>query len=392
VIYAVLRKQLGASEVVNFAVPVLAISVFVIAAEAHTSPSDDLRGRVRRRAHLMLPFVIGVLVPVGVLAAPFIATGSVGDFVRGVFITPQSRTDFAYVASLPPIHLVWTVPLIAALLAPAVVPRRWSAPIALSASGVLVSLVVLSMARETAFDVVFGSAREWTTVLSVAGILALLVGSKSDQRRPLEAPLLLLLSMVAFLALVQYPFGISIYYCYMAPLVVLASVGLVEYLGVGSRFIPILLLGAYAVFAILIVDRGYLVSQTRDAHTVILDSNRASIRVTPAERTEYRRVSELLAEHGAGRYVYAGPDAPELYFLSDRENPTRALFDFLDDTDSARGKSLLHTLKAHRVTAIAINQRPGFSPPLELSTVRALQAMYPSRVDVGRFEVRWKAA
>jgi hypothetical protein len=98
----------------------------------------------------------------------------------------------------------------------------------------------------------------------------------------------------------------------------------------------------------------------------------------------------LLDEHGSGRYVYAGPDAPELYFLADRENPTRALFDFLDDTHSARGKNLLLTLKAHGVTAIAINYGPGFSPQLESSTIRALRAMYPQRVDVGRFEVRWK--
>jgi hypothetical protein len=201
----------------------------------------------------------------------------------------------------------------------------------------------------------------------------------------------LLLLLVAFLTLVQYPFGTPVYYFYVAPLVVLASAGLVAYLDVGSRLIPALLLCAYAAFAILIVDRGYLVTQP-EAHTVILDSNRASILVTPDERTEFRRAAGLLAGHGSGRYVFAGPDAPALYFLSDRENPTRALFDFLDDTDSARGKNLLHALEMHGVTAIAINYDPKFSPRLQPSTIRALRAMYPSRTDVGRFEVRWKTS
>ena len=306
VICAVLRKRFGAPELFNFVVPVLAVTLFVIAAEANTTASD-VRRRVHRRAELMLPFVLGVLVPIAVFATPFITTGSMGDVVRGVLITPQSRTDFAYVASLAPIHLLWTVPLIAALLAPAFVPRRWSAPIALSAVGVLVSLVILSTNRGTAFDVVLGSAQEWATVLAVSGIGALLVGSRRDDRRSLDAPLLLLLLMVAFLALVQYPFGTPVYYCYVAPLVVLATAGLVAYLRVGSWLIPALLLCAYAAFAIVIVDRGYLVIQ-REAHTVILDSDRASIRVTPDERTEFRRVAGLLAEHGAGRYVYAGPD------------------------------------------------------------------------------------
>ena len=390
VICAVLRKRFGAPELVNFVVPVLAVTLFVIAAEANTTASD-VRLRLRRRAELMLPFVLGVLVPIAVFATPFIATGSMGDVVRGVLITPQSRTDFAYVASLAPIHLLWTVPLIAALLAPAFVPRRWSAPIALSAVGVLVSLVVLSINRGTAFDVVLGSAQEWATVLAVSGIGALLVSSRRDDRRSLDAPLLLLLLMVAFLALVQYPFGTPVYYCYVAPLVVLATAGLVAYLRVGSWLIPALLLCAYAAFAIVIVDRGYLVIQ-REAHTVILDSDRASIRVTPDERTEFRRVAGLLAQHGAGRYVYAGPDAPEVYFLADRENPTRALFDFLDDTHSARGENLLHALETHGVTAIAINYDPKFSPRLEPSTIRALRAMFPSRTDVGRFEVRWKSS
>ena len=305
VIYTVLRKQLGSSEVVNFVVPVLAVTLFVIAAEASTS-TDDLRGRVRRRAGLMFPFVAGVLVPVALLATPFISTGSLGDLVRGVFITPQSRTDFAYAASLPPIHLVWTVPLIAALLAPVLLPRRWGAPIALSAVGVLVSLVALSTASVTSFDVVLGSAREWITVLAVSGIVALLVGNRRDDGRSLEAPLLLLLSMVAFLALVQYPFGIAIYFCYVAPLVVLASAGLVAYLEVESLLVPALLLCAYATFAILIVDRGYFAGQERDPHTVILDSDRASIRVRPDERMEYRRVGDYSTN--TARDVTSMPD------------------------------------------------------------------------------------
>ena len=391
VICAVIRKRFGAPELVNFVVPVLAVTLFAIAAEANTT-AGDVRRRLRRRAGLMLPFVLGVLVPTAVLATPFIATGSIGDAVRGVLITPQSRIDFSYVASLPPIHLVWTVPLIAALFAPVFVSRRWAAPIALSGLCVLISLVILSTTQVTAFDVVLGSAREWATVVAVFGVVALLVGSRRDGGRGLEAPLLLLLSMVAFLAFVQYPFGTAVYYCYVAPLVVLASVGLVAYLEVESLLVPTLLLCVYAAFAILMVDRGYLVSQQRDAHTVILDSHRASIRVTPAERSEYRRAAGLLAEHGSGRYIYAGPDAPELYFLADRENPTRALFDFLDDTRSARGNNLLHALEAHGVTAIAINYDPKFSPRLQPSTIRALRAIYPWRTDVGRFEVRWKTS
>ncbi|HEU0336553.1 MAG TPA: hypothetical protein VFR43_08355, partial [Gaiellaceae bacterium] len=124
--------------------------------------------------------------------------------------------------------------------------------------------------------------------------------------------------------------------------------------------------------------------------TVILDSDVASIRVSPSDRETYRRAAGLLELHASGEYVFAGPDAPELYVLARRKNPTRALFDFVDMSDSARGASLVRTLREREVTAIAINGRPDFSPPLDAATVRRLQALYPQHAEVGRFDVRWR--
>jgi hypothetical protein len=153
-------------------------------------------------------------------------------------------------------------------------------------------------------------------------------------------------------------------------------------------------LATYTLFGFVWLDREAIywfgLAPYTNPQTVILDHRRASIRVTPADRAMYRDVAALLRRHTPGQFTYAGPDAPELYFLADLKNPTRSLFDVLDTSDSARGKTLLRTLTARRVSAIAINLRPSFSDRLEPSTLRQLRHDYPAHVRVGRFVVRWR--
>jgi hypothetical protein len=81
---------------------------------------------------------------------------------------------------------------------------------------------------------------------------------------------------------------------------------------------------------------------------------------------------------------------PHVYFLSNLDNPTRSLFDFVDPTDSARGAALLRTLQERRVTAIAIDRFPAHSDPLDRATLLRLAAMYPNLVRIGEVDVRWR--
>jgi hypothetical protein len=112
--------------------------------------------------------------------------------------------------------------------------------------------------------------------------------------------------------------------------------------------------------------------------------------VTKRDRRVYRSVTGMLERHGSGRYIWAGPDAPELYFLTDRRNPTRSFGGRLDDQSPQR-RALLENLERHGVTAIAINHRPGFRNNLDAVTARMLRLAYPNHEDVGKFEVRWRS-
>jgi hypothetical protein len=105
----------------------------------------------------------------------------------------------------------------------------------------------------------------------------------------------------------------------------------------------------------------------------------------------YTRVTELLRDHSApGGYTYAAPDCPELYFLSQLRNPTRTLFDFLDDP-SGRDSRVLRAIDSTRVTAIALNSTPLFSAPIDSALTVSLRARFPDSAVVGNFVVRWRS-
>jgi hypothetical protein len=200
------------------------------------------------------------------------------------------------------------------------------------------------------------------------------------------------------MGLVQFPFGAPVYFCFVAPLAVLAWLALFCRSGYRTRlhgYFPLVFLCSLVVFG-FVVNHGMLyrygLRPMSNPQTVILDRGTAWIRVTPEQRAIYRRAALLLRRHSAGQYVFAGPDTPELYVLSGRRNPTRSLFDLLDPTDSARGRHLLGTLDERHVTAIAINFFPAFSEPLEKDVVARLRAEYPRHERVGSFEIRWKPA
>jgi hypothetical protein len=77
-----------------------------------------------------------------------------------------------------------------------------------------------------------------------------------------------------------------------------------------------------------------------------------------------------------------------VYFLSGRKNPTRTLFDFLDDPEGRTGR-ILEAIERHGVRLVVINDRPLLSAPLEPALLRALRLRYPHDSVIGRFTVRW---
>ncbi len=147
-------------------------------------------------------------------------------------------------------------------------------------------------------------------------------------RNRLTTEHLLCALLLAAFAFIQYPVSNKIYALYLVPWIVTA-------LGVwivgpnGSRALAVILLLTASIVAIKL-EQGYLYVSTPLAEPVVrveLDVERGGIDVPESDGFYSELVNHL------GSYaplpIYAGPDSPEIYFLSGAANLTPVLFDFL---------------------------------------------------------------
>jgi hypothetical protein len=109
------------------------------------------------------------------------------------------------------------------------------------------------------------------------------------------------------------------------------------------------------------------------------------------ERDEYVSLVALVRAHSKGRYIYASPDCPEVYFLSERENPTRTVFDFFDDPHE-RAASVMSAIRASGADVAVINTAPRFSEKVPADLYDSLAVRFDSSARVGLFEIRWQRA
>ncbi len=197
--------------------------------------------------------------------------------------------------------------------------------------------------------------------------------------------------MGASMALFQYPFAAPIYFCYAAPLIILALFGAVH---LQDRFRPvhsIPLFAAIAAFAVLSANRGY--GDTIGAMPEVrhfdhpLNIPRAHLFVAADDAATYSKVVQLVREHGRGQFIHAFPDSPEMYFLTGRRNPTPANFDFFYPL-SDRAMEQLWIDRG--INLVVINHLPRFSPAVSSAQLARIRLLFSQGVRVQQFEVRWR--
>jgi len=110
--------------------------------------------------------------------------------------------------------------------------------------------------------------------------------------------------------------------------------------------------------------------------------------VRAADAARYEALVGAVQGLANGRTLWAGPDAPEVYFLSGVPNRTRTLFDFLDVRTAT--VPLIERVRAAQATLVVLNLQPDFSRPPDSSTVAALRADFPNARGFPGFIVFWK--
>jgi hypothetical protein len=382
----------GAAELYNLLLPLVAVCAALVVNEGWVPRVAGPRERIVALSRLALPFLAGVAAPVLVYSVPYAVAGGLDDLVQGVLVAPQVRLEQTNLGTPAPVYALVALPLVLVLIARRGV-RPWLRRLFDVAFVVLLVVVMVRAADTLGYWLLWHSARSGAPLIPILGVVALLLLRRRNGDLRDRRPAMLLLLLAALAAQSQFPYAESIYFCYALPLFALAALAVASYAGIDRGLLPIALLVTFVVFGFVGLVRSPQ-SLGRHYHgpkpLVVLESSRASIRVPPADRVMYRRIVALLREHSAGAYAYAGPDTPELYYLADLRNPTRTVFDFLDDTGASRGHQLLDALRSHGVTAIAIDSEPAYSDPHGAEVLAALRTRYPHVERVDRFEVRWR--
>jgi len=389
---ALVRPRIGPPEVLHFVVPGAAVAALIFWNERN-APALPVAQRLRRSLRLMGPFLLGFTLPVALFLVPYLATGSLGALVNGVLVLPFQRLSEAAMrppaigptlAALVPLLVLLTVPL-RGRVRPAVGVLVWAAALA------AVARVPWSFKT---YWWTFLSVRAVIPVAVVLGCVWLAVGARRvpPARR---AAALAVFATAAVCGLVQYPFSAPVYFCYVAPLGLLAAVAAHALHPAPSRGAGMLALVYLTLFAALWVNRGYIYGmgaiwmpdrQTEPLHSPI----GGGIRVRAVQAEVFGRVVEAMRAHAGGsEWTWAGPDTPELYPLAGLRNPTRNLFEHFDDTATFEPR-LLRVLEARHVNVVVINAEPLFSRPLSPATLAVLRARYPHAQRVAQFTVRWR--
>jgi hypothetical protein len=153
------------------------------------------------------------------------------------------------------------------------------------------------------------------------------------------------------------------------------------------------LVGFYVLFAAFRVTPGYIYAMGHayaadDLHTRLFLPRARTLRVELQQARMYNRLIPLVNAVANGGALYAGPDCPEVNFLTGLPNPTRTIYEFLSEP-RATPEDILTMLAARHVTVVVINTSPDFSGQMPSDLQDALRVRFPETTSVGPFEVRW---
>jgi hypothetical protein len=386
------RDHITPDVLVQFILPGAALSALLVWREWRAPPTA-WRTRVAGLTRLGLPFVAGLLLPIALALIPYAASGSLGALVNGVFVLPARRLSFAYRG--PRGALAFVVLAAAGLIVPRAA-RAFSARGRLEAE-ILLAIALLAVPVGASIAVVYRLA--WIPMRVMIPLAAVWAAWHLARRADDgsgdtgNSRIFLLAAATALCGLVRFPFAVPNYFFYAGSLAALTVLALASRRGPAWRRLTGVCVVAYLAFAVVRIHSSSVftigLSNRTDNQHAALPLPRGRIDVSPHDSAMYDVLVGELRAHSRSTYTYAGPDAPQIYFLSGLRNPTRTLFDFFDDP-VGRTPRILRELDERGVTAVVINARGDFSGSLTTSLAAALETRFPLHEQIGRFTLRWR--
>lgn len=387
-VFLLLRRQLDSALLINLMLPSVAASSLLSWNEWANG-----RGTLSQRLYSLTKdvsiFLLGACAPITACLIPYLLNGTVAEVVNGVFILPQQRLENA-TQSFPPLFtFIVTVPT-ALLLFSGWSPRE-AAP-ARERRVTIAVLVFIGTALLCSWSWAVHSA-VWLSVrllppLATAAVAIYVIKHTQYLSHTQRERLVLLFLGTTTLSLIQFPFAANIYFCYFAPLLILMVVQFRSMVAcqAGRREAGVLVF--FLLFAVVSLNQCYVAGgRFPYGSAQQLRMARASLLSRPHLAETYPEIVDFVQRHSEpDDAIYAAPDCPEVYFLANRRNPTRTMYDFFDTTEN-RTDRLLEMLESRNINVVVVSVKPEFSAKMDKRLQLEIKKRFPNRKQVGQFVV-----
>ncbi|MBA63187.1 MAG: hypothetical protein CMJ76_12585 [Planctomycetaceae bacterium] len=379
-----IKKHLSFSTSVYFLIPVAASMATML------EVSKEIRIHFKDTVMNCLIFSAVLCLPILVFIFPYMLKGHVADITNGLFDLPKARLDHA--AALPPNGL-WSlvaVPVVGLTIVENKISRSMILP--LTATIALGGACLCILATNT---LIYQSAFAGVQ----CSLPAISMGAWYCSRKyDLAMPVVILTLVSGCLSITQYPYSSGVYFCYCAPLVILTLTGLIGRVSSYDKPLWLTFLMLLAAFSVIYINysnpRLIGVSSQRLENNKSLQTTRAKLQIESILQKEYNLLLQIINEHTTTTdFILAGPDCPQFYFLSGRQNPTSQCYD-LFRAYQLGGQSQLETelktlIGEKDIDLFIQNQLPEFSLPYSHEFIGWLESWgdRSPTIGSGRFQI-----
>jgi|FLYL01.1.fsa_nt_gi hypothetical protein len=349
----------------------------------------------REKWQLGITFGLSTLLPLAAYTAFYIAEGNIADLIRGVFLTPQVRFSLVRSPSLEIGLGGLGLVAMASILKRSRSERRgaWGTarlPECYWIGLAMVGIVVAGLAAWRTYWYVILLFGTWLPLIIAHEIAEDGRGQRqwigTDRRRRSGAWDRALMAGVAVaFAFVQIPLWNGVYVAYVFGIALPAVAYVTRAFRVSSGPAVVLLVAASVVG--VRASQGWLyvgAPQTRPLAYQELSLPRGGILV-PSEHVFYESLVGVVAKY-RGAPIWAGPDSPEIYFLSDAANLTGTIYEFLRP-DNWEYEELGRLVEKDHVEVVVVNEQVHFSEPVPEPLRVLIAERYPRIKQYGSFTV-----
>lgn len=397
-----LRHDLSPAEVMHLVMPITAIGVSLIYRERMLAMQGVIGVKEVMRA--LGWFVGGMTLVVAPFVMWYVANGAIDALVRGVIVDAMNRVSDSRRPMLElsrTVRGLWFVAMYVILWRVGHSTIVW-----VGGLGSAVLIGWLSTQSLAYYRIVWEGARwllPFIAALSAVRYVQQPVAAPTDKSAGrMRGEALILATFASLFALNQYPFSAPVYYVYVAPLVLLTLTALEPQ---GIRKIG----GVFAVLGIFArynAQHGSIATLGQLPMEITLDrrmsSERSGLLVGASDSVVYHLIDSVIKQHRGGGTIIAGPDAPEITFLSGPPYYGRLLFS--PWPDSLADSSMLSEYFGQELPTVVVwNLKPPHSPDISPQMRGWFEHRYPKGMQIwsdssamtyrgiGRgYEIRWR--